>query len=44
MIKPRDINPSGSCYQCRLDRVPNSATINLDSWKFLGFSSPLFNV
>jgi hypothetical protein len=40
LIKPREIIPSGTCYQRILDRVPDSATINLDSWRFLGFSSP----
>jgi hypothetical protein len=44
LIKPREIIPSGTCYQRLLDRVPDSGTINLDSRRFLGFSSSLFNV
>jgi hypothetical protein len=40
LIKPLEIIPSGTCYQRILDRVPDSATINLDSWRFLGFSPP----
>jgi hypothetical protein len=44
LIKPREIIPSGTCYQRLLDWVPDSATINRDSWRFSGFSSPLFNV
>jgi hypothetical protein len=42
LIKPRKIIPSGTCYQRFMDRVPDSATIDLDSWRFSGFSSPPF--
>jgi hypothetical protein len=44
LIKPREIIPSGTCYKCLLDRVPDSATIDLVSWRFSSFSSPHFNV
>jgi hypothetical protein len=35
----REIIPSGTCGS-----GPDSATIDLDSWRFSSFSSPLFNV
>jgi hypothetical protein len=44
LIKPPEIIPSGTSYQRLLDRVPDSATVDLDSWRFSGFSSPLFNI
>jgi hypothetical protein len=44
LIKPLEIIPSGTYYQHPLDQVPNSATVDLDSWRFSGFSSPLFNI
>jgi hypothetical protein len=44
LIKPREIIPSGTCYQRLFDTVPDSAKINLDSWSFSDFSSHLFNV
>jgi hypothetical protein len=44
LIKPWEIILSGTCYQRLLDRVPDSTTIDLDSLRFSGFSSPLFNV
>jgi hypothetical protein len=31
LIKPREIIPSGTYYERFLDRVPNSATVDLDS-------------
>jgi hypothetical protein len=31
LIKPRVIIPSGTCYQCLLDRVADSSTIDLAS-------------
>jgi hypothetical protein len=44
LIKPREIIPSGTCYQHLLDRVPDSATIYLASWRFSSFTSSLFNI
>jgi hypothetical protein len=34
LINPREIIPSGTYYQHLLDRVPNSTTIDLSSWRF----------
>jgi hypothetical protein len=42
MIKPREIIPSGTCYQRLSDRVPDSTTIDLDSCRFSGFCPPPF--
>jgi hypothetical protein len=44
LIKPREIIPSGTCYQRLLDRVLDSSTIDLASWRFSSFISSLFNV
>jgi hypothetical protein len=44
LIKPREIIPSGTHYQRLLDRVPDSSTINLASWRFSSFTSSLFNI
>jgi hypothetical protein len=44
LIKPREIIPNGTYYQRLLDWVPNSSTIDLASWKFSSFTSPLFNI
>jgi hypothetical protein len=40
LIKPREVIPSGTCYQRLLDRVLDFATIDLESWRFSCFSSP----
>jgi hypothetical protein len=44
LIKLREIIPSGTHYWHLMNWVPDSATIDLDSWKFSSFSSPLFNI
>jgi hypothetical protein len=40
LIKPREIIPDNIHYRRLLDRVPDSTTINLDSWKFSSFFLP----
>jgi hypothetical protein len=44
LIKPQEIIPNNIHYWRLLDLVPDSATIDLDSWKFSSFSSRLFNI
>jgi hypothetical protein len=44
LIKPQEVVPNGTHYQSLLDMIPYSSTVNLDSWKFATFTSPLFNI
>jgi hypothetical protein len=44
LIKPRETIPNDIHYHRLLDWVPDSSTINLDSWRFSSFSSPLVNI
>jgi hypothetical protein len=44
LIKPRETIPNNIQYRRFLDQVPDSATINHDSWMFSGFFSPLLNI
>jgi hypothetical protein len=44
LIKPTEIILDNIHYRRLLDWVLDSATINLNSWKFSSFPSPLFNI
>jgi hypothetical protein len=44
LIKPREIIPNDIHYHHLLDWVPDSSTINLDSWRFSSFSSLFLNI
>ena len=44
VIKPREIIPKAIYYDWMKNLTPNSATVDLDSWRLMPFTSPLFMI